>query len=223
MKKFAFYVLLVGFWVLSNITTGFTNPKIYDNGVPDLQNAYMSDFGWPLQRGDNFVLTSGSNVITDIHWWGVYYPSGLSEQDNFTIRIFNFENSGGPDADFFYENIVGNVNRTDTGSIIAGSLKMYEYAVDIQPLTLTPGDSYLLSIINNAGTSGIYWNWASISDGPSYFRDLDGTSWGYYQAVGMAFNLTGPTEPIPEPTTIVLLGSGLIGLAGYGRKTFFRK
>ena len=37
------------------------------------------------------------------------------------------------------------------------------------------------------------------------------------------FSVTASATPIPEPATMLLLGSGLVGLVGYGRKKFFNK
>jgi hypothetical protein len=37
------------------------------------------------------------------------------------------------------------------------------------------------------------------------------------------FSVAGFNSPVPEPATMLLVGSGLIGLAGVGRRKFFKK
>lgn len=46
---------------------------------------------------------------------------------------------------------------------------------------------------------------------------------GFKEVKQIDFSGEGVVNVIPEPTTMLLLGSGLIGLAGYGRKKFFKK
>ncbi len=72
----------------------------------------------------------------------------------------------------------------------------------------------------NAGTEyGIRGDPLSPYDSPWYDKHDNLSDNVRYYAVGS----WAATDPVPEPVTILLLGSGLVGLAGFGRKKFFNK
>jgi len=191
---------------------------IYDNGAPDFVDGIASDADFPNLVVDDFILDPGSNVITDIHWWGIYAFGNTLPDDNFTISIFE-QVAGVPTVVALHEFNVGSVGRTNTGDSVY-SYDVYEYWVDIAPITLNANTTYYLGISNNTPLSYDNWYWATSSagSGNSFGRPDAGFGWGTMPN-DFAFYLTDDANaPIPEPATMSLLGMGLAGLAMRARR-----
>lgn len=190
---------------------------IFDNGVPDGIVEWLSDrdgnsFVDYAEQADDFVFGEGVDTIVDFHWWGVYATGNSPGAEAFTIRIFE-DDGGTPAVSPFFELSPVAATRSVYGINDIG-LTIYAYDLVIDPLILTSGETYWLSIVNDTSNDlDDDWYWSeSVATGNNWTRLVDGGEWAEELSVELAFYLTGPGPVVPEPASIGLVGLGLLGL-----------
>ena len=125
----------------------------------------------------------------------------------------------------------GTVTQNSSNSVLlftnADGYGIYDVTIPVTSGAMTAGNEYWVSLSNAANTGSTQsgaWDLAGPSGGPATcnFRQ-SGTNYGSCGFGGESFTLTGQSQSTtPEPSSILLFGSGILGLAGVLRRKLTR-
>jgi hypothetical protein len=182
----------------------------------------LPNFLGSVQDISNGFVAANTAAATHLEWgeWSVGAPTSFAY--SLSASAFGNELGGGTVA----QN-AGNSTLLFTNAYGYG---VYDVKVGITPVAMTAGNTYWLSISNatdaaNDETQG--WDIPGYPvGGPATcnFRQ-SGTNYGGCGVGGESFTLSGGTVPppsTPEPSSIMLFGSGILGLAGILRRKMTR-
>jgi PEP-CTERM motif len=203
--------------VLGTIPT-LAQQHLYDNGpINGTTDAWTINFGF--QIADSFTLSSNSTVGGFM--FGVWeYPGDTLTSVGWEIDAYPFSGTR------YGSGTASGSNLTDR------FISVNQYGYDIDKITVTglnvalaSGGPYWLGLLNATVPSGdpVYWDENSGAgcggdDGHGGGCPSTASGGGVGTDPSEAFTVNGTGGTTPEPDSFVLLGSGVLGLAGLLRR-----
>jgi hypothetical protein len=185
---------------------------VYDNGpINGTTDAWTINFGFIVS--DTFTVGGGGATVNGLAFGAWLFPGDVLQSAEVSITDAEF---GG---NTFFDGVV---NFTQSGCV--GN----QYGFNVCTETGSFSDTNLA-----AGTYWLNLQNASVNTGdPIYWDENSGPSQASENSVGTipseAFTLTGggtttttTSGTVPEPSSIMLFGSGILGLAGVLRRKLF--
>ena len=159
-----------------------------------------------------FTLPKGTSYwdVESFHWIGGYFnPGSQAPISAWTLDFYN-NGVGGPGALIATGYFPGTGGETFIGNV--GGFPIYVYWLYFHSFDLAPG-SYWASVVPDLGFPP-QWGWATGTGSDPGYQCF----FGACGLTGLGFAYAVDGRPIPEPGTLIMLGTGILGLAGSLRR-----